>query len=212
MRKKNIIDLIEDSVTYGSGLWSSSKIRAELDAVSLGYSGKADVEVVTEGSNITLSGLQTFNSYTLLDGDRVGVTSQTNPIENGIYIASTGAWVRSTDYDGPTEVKGGTFFFVSSNDNTYARARFIVLGTSQINVGTDAINYSIQEDVSENAFNSLLQSDAAYIHDANGFDWGIEDANSFLFGVDDSGDTSRFLLELETLAWIIMDLTVKVTC
>jgi len=53
--------------------------------------------------NIPLSGL-TIGSYTLTDGDRILVKSQTNPVENGIYNAHSGAWTRSTDFDAPTDV------------------------------------------------------------------------------------------------------------
>jgi len=49
--------------------------------------------------NITLSGLQTIDGYTTLAGDRVLVKNQATAANNGIYLASAGAWTRSLDAD-----------------------------------------------------------------------------------------------------------------
>ena len=67
---------------------------------------KPPVLVVTDAS-ITLFGIQTIKSVTVAEGDRVLVTSQNAGVENGIYIASTVAWARSTDWDANSEVKSG---------------------------------------------------------------------------------------------------------
>lgn len=49
--------------------------------------------------NITLSGLQTIDGYTVVAGDLVLVMSQTTASQNGVYVASAGAWSRSGDAD-----------------------------------------------------------------------------------------------------------------
>ena len=76
-----------------------------VDTVAQGLSPKAAVKCATL-SNITLSGLQTIDGYTTLAGNRVLVKNQTNTPDNGIYIASSGAWTRSTDMDVWAEVPG----------------------------------------------------------------------------------------------------------
>jgi len=48
--------------------------------------------------NITLSGLQTIDTVTLVANDRVLLTDQTSPVENGLWLAQTGAWTRPTDF------------------------------------------------------------------------------------------------------------------
>jgi hypothetical protein len=48
-------------------------------------------------TNITLLGLQTIDGYTTIAGDRVLVKNQSVASQNGIYIASATAWVRSLD-------------------------------------------------------------------------------------------------------------------
>lgn len=48
-------------------------------------------------SNVALSGLLVVDGYTLLANDRVLLTAQTNPVENGIWVAAAGAWTRPDD-------------------------------------------------------------------------------------------------------------------
>jgi hypothetical protein len=76
-----------------------------VDTVAQGLGPKASCQASTTG-NISLTGLQTIDGYTTLAGDRVLVKNQTTSSQNGIYIASTGAWTRSTDMDVWSEVPG----------------------------------------------------------------------------------------------------------
>lgn len=57
---------------------------------------KNSVAVATT-ANIALTGLQTIDGYSVPVGARVLVKNQTTPAENGIYVAATGAWARSSD-------------------------------------------------------------------------------------------------------------------
>jgi hypothetical protein len=45
----------------------------------------------------SLSGLQTISSYTLVAGDRILLTAQTNNLQNGLWVAAAGSWTRPTD-------------------------------------------------------------------------------------------------------------------
>jgi len=86
--------------------------KAQLDSISAGLDPKESVRVATTG-NIDLDAIQTIDGVSLAVGDRVLVKDQTDPIENGIYTVSAGAWPRSEDADGATgEVSGGMFTFV----------------------------------------------------------------------------------------------------
>jgi len=67
-----------------------------VDMFVQGYAIKAECQVATTG-NITLSGLQTIDGYTTLANDRVLVKNQSTSSQNGIYVASSGAWARSSD-------------------------------------------------------------------------------------------------------------------
>lgn len=70
--------------------------KAYVDAVASGLSFKAPALVTTTG-NITLSGLQTIDGVSVPAGARVLVKNQSNPAQNGIYIASSGAWAYASD-------------------------------------------------------------------------------------------------------------------
>ena len=76
-----------------------------VDTVAQGLGPKAACAVGTTVS-ITLSGLQTIDTYTTIAGDRVLVKNQSTSSQNGIYIASASAWTRSSDMDVWSEVSG----------------------------------------------------------------------------------------------------------
>jgi len=133
---------VNDEVASTITLWSSQKITEQLDLIRLGYAGKESCKVTTKGlGNISLSGLQEIHGYTLLAGNRVCVTAQTNQTENGIYNAAAGAWTRATDFDTNPygEVTGGSSTYIEDTDNIYKGCRFTVVGNTVKTVGTDPI-------------------------------------------------------------------------
>lgn len=67
-----------------------------VDSLALGISWKQPVAAATT-ANITLSGAQTIDTVAVVAGDRVLVKNQTADYENGIYVATSGAWSRSPD-------------------------------------------------------------------------------------------------------------------
>lgn len=115
---------------------------------------KDPVRVVTT-TNITLASAapNVYDGVTLALGDRIGVVSQTNQAQNGIYTVTTlgtgvnGVWTRSTDADSSAEVTQGLSFNViegtSGAGSVYllTTANPIVLNTTNLtfiktNVGT----------------------------------------------------------------------------
>lgn len=84
----------------------------------------------------------TVDSVTVVDGDRVLVKNQTNPIENGIWIAHSGAWTRATDMDATDEVLGAQVPVVNGNlnDGTVWMVEWWVPGTHQ--VGSNQITFA----------------------------------------------------------------------
>ena len=87
---------------------------------------------------ITLSGEQTIDGVTT-SADRVLVKNQTSSVDNGIYISDTGAWSRSTDFDGPNDVVEGTLIKVNGGSTTVGF--WYVSTTGSPTPGTDAINF-----------------------------------------------------------------------
>lgn len=96
-------------------------------------------------SNITLSGEQTIDGVAIVTDDRVLVTAQTSSVDNGIYVADTGAWVRSTDMDGTYDIVTGTLIKVNSGTSNSGFWYVSTTGTPVI--GTDAVNFGMASTV-----------------------------------------------------------------
>lgn len=114
-----------------------------VDGIAAGSISKAAVVVATT-EDITLSGLQEIDGYTVEEGDRVLVKDQDDASENGVYIASEDAWERSEDMDGtPTsEVKTGNTVFVTNGDEN-ANTSWIIVSSDPITVGSSNIEWSL---------------------------------------------------------------------
>src|SRR5574337_785177 len=100
---------------------------------------KAPVRVAST-ANLTLSGLQTIDGIAVADKERVLAAGQTNPIDNGIWEASAGAWTRAPDFDGARDVVGGTRV-AAAEGTVYAGREFRVTTTGDITPGTTAISF-----------------------------------------------------------------------
>lgn len=73
--------------------------KSYVDATAQGIDAKQSCVVASTG-NVTLSGAQTVDGFSVNSGDRVLLKNQTAPAENGIWIGNTiGAWSRATDAD-----------------------------------------------------------------------------------------------------------------
>jgi len=102
---------------------------------------KAPCVAATSG-NITLSGLQVIDapfSITVVEGDRILVRLQTNETQNGIYIASTGEWVRSADFNGTKDITSGTYVRVNKGTHT---GLWYINNNDPIVIGTSAITFT----------------------------------------------------------------------
>lgn len=91
------------------------------------------------GTNITLSGEQTIDGIAVVTDDRVLVTAQTSSVNNGIYVADTGAWVRATDMDGTYDIVTGTLVKVNSG-TSYAGFWYVTTTGTPV-IGTDAVDF-----------------------------------------------------------------------
>jgi len=76
----------------------------------------ACILAVLENVDITIGGLLTIQDTTLVAGDRVLLTAQTDRTENGLYVAAAGAWVRADDADTDAEVTAGMAVPISGGD------------------------------------------------------------------------------------------------
>lgn len=85
----------------------ASTFESQISGIESGVAVKAPA-LVASTANLTLSGEQTIDGVAVVSGDRVLVKDQTDPIENGIWTASAGAWSRAPDFDGVRDAVQGT--------------------------------------------------------------------------------------------------------
>lgn len=86
-----------------------------LSGVTEGLAIKAPVRAATT-ANVTLSGEQTIDGVAVTAGDRVLVKDQSTGAQNGIYVVSTGTWLRAADFDSGRDITKGTLVFVTDGN------------------------------------------------------------------------------------------------
>lgn len=109
------------------------------DGLSSSVAIKGPCRVATT-ANITLVGEQTIDGVAVITDDRVLVKNQTTASENGIYIADTGNWRRSKDFNKTKDVKTGTTVVVISG--TVGAGWWQISTTGDITIGTTNIAFA----------------------------------------------------------------------
>lgn len=118
--------------------------KAQLDAYAQGIDFKESVRAATvPGLNIDLStgGLLTIDGVNLEEGDRVLVKDQTDATENGIYVASSGAWKRADDFNSNADVSPGAFCFVEEGEIN-ANTGWVLSTKGTITLGTTELKFT----------------------------------------------------------------------
>ena len=110
-----------------------------VDAAVQGLSFKQTVKAATTiaGGNIALSGTPVIDGYTVVAGDRILVKNQTDPTQNGIYIAAAGAWSRSPDANTGALLEGAYVFV--DNGTINADTSWAQITPLPITIGTTPI-------------------------------------------------------------------------
>ena len=137
--------LVPSTAVFSSGQINATPVgstditnKLYVDSVAAGLSWKAPVAVATT-ANITLSGLQTIDTYTTLAGDRVLVKNQSNAALNGIYIASSGAWAYALDANTWNQYIGAITFV---EYGTQKNGAFYCSAQPGGTLGTTALNWA----------------------------------------------------------------------
>lgn len=94
---------VDPAIVLATRSYVDSSIATELDK----RDAKQSVLAATAGPLAALSGLQTVDGVVLSAGARVLVKDQALGKDNGIYLASAGAWTRATDFDSGLDVTPG---------------------------------------------------------------------------------------------------------
>ena len=93
-------DFITNMITIDGTTTNPTDVatKAYVDSVAaLGIVAHTPALVVST-TDVALSSLQTIDSISLSAGDRVLLVGQTNEIQNGLWVAETGSWMRPTDF------------------------------------------------------------------------------------------------------------------
>lgn len=115
--------------------------KSYADSLRAGLDVKQSVRLATTG-NITLSGNQSIDGVMTVTGDRILVKDQTTASQNGIYVASTGAWSRATDADTNDKVTPGMFCYVEEG-TVNADKQFVLTTNAPITLGTTALTFTM---------------------------------------------------------------------
>ncbi len=144
-------DHFRSNVKYIDGKWQITNdgivwypITTEFDLVQKisNFVYKGRVKLASD-SNIVLSGLFNVDDTILNEDDRVLVFGQENETENGIYLAKTGNWVRTEDFNSPTNIVDNSFVYVSQGI-AYHDTSFILMNeTFPITVGITPIRFDV---------------------------------------------------------------------
>ncbi|TIO26943.1 hypothetical protein [Mesorhizobium sp.] len=118
-----------------------ASIQVEInDGLSSSTAVKGPCSVATT-ANITLSGEQTVDGVAVATSDRVLAKDQTTASENGIWIADTGPWRRSKDFNKTRDIRKGTMVVVAGG--TLGSGLWQITTADPISVGTSNIAFQL---------------------------------------------------------------------
>jgi phage-related tail fiber protein len=119
-------------------------VLTQVQSAQAGIDSKPSVRFATTG-NVTLSGLNTQVGgdwgVAMAEGDSVLVKNQTVASQNGIYLASVGAWTRRADADNGTELNSGTHVVVEEGA-LMATTSWILATPNPINLGSTSLQWN----------------------------------------------------------------------
>jgi hypothetical protein len=115
-----------------------SWVISQVQSAAAGIASKQPVRLIATTNN-ALSGLGAIDSVTPIAGDRVLVTGQTTTTANGVYLAASGAWTRTTsEGPAPGELEAGALWLVTEG-TTNTGTQWRCSNTGVITIGTTAI-------------------------------------------------------------------------
>jgi hypothetical protein len=118
-----------NSTDAATTAYVDSKVQAYVNGLdpkeSVVAASTGNVNLLTVGSNVVIPN---FGNGFIVDGIRVLVKDQSNPLENGIYITSATAWTRAADAIPNSTLGNGSYVMVEAG---------VHKGSGWIYIGTD---------------------------------------------------------------------------
>lgn len=155
----------------GNKVTSLAEPTASTDAATKNYVDNAvtgltwkTAALAASTGNLSLTGLGAVDGITPVDGSRILVKNQTAATDNGIYIAHTGAWTRSTDAATGPELDSAAIFVqqgtINGESGWVQTASNITIGVTPIVwtqfSGSGSYTGGVGIDISGNVISALL--------------------------------------------------------
>jgi len=117
--------------------------KAYVDALAGGGADPKDScrAATTADVDLATGGLLTIDGVALAEEDRVLVLNQTAPEENGIYVAHSGAWVRSVDANTSAKVTAGLYCYVTEG-TTNGDKGYVLTTNDPITLDTTGLTFA----------------------------------------------------------------------
>lgn len=147
-----LLNLTEGATTSVNATQPTELVNYQTaQAILANQSNVKDAALSSTIANVDLAtgGLIVVDGYQTVEGDRILVKAQTDATQNGIYVASSGAWVRSADADEDGEIVEGMSIFVRNDGTHVGHGHIYVMNAGDpIVIGTDAISFVVHHEVS----------------------------------------------------------------
>lgn len=153
-----------------SSNYSSTKLNEDFYSA---LSGDLSLEVLSHNNaafgaqarcatttNVTLSGLQTIDTVSVVADDLVLVKDQTTKSENGVYKAATGAWTRAPGLSVDAEIKSTYGLFVT--EGSVNEHKHYVLQTESGTIDTTDLVFNEVLSTSQNLLAADLNASSNY--------------------------------------------------
>lgn len=123
------------------GITTSVAVKAPVRVASTGqvnFIGSSPVGYQTIDGVLVTDNVTVANAYP----DRVLLKDQADPTQNGIWQASSGAWTRALDFDGPRDAVNGTRVFINEG-TANADNEYILIATNPVVIGTSTLIFQL---------------------------------------------------------------------
>jgi hypothetical protein len=114
--------------------------KAYADSLQSGFIVKAPAKLIVRSDSAALTGLSAIDGVTPVAGDRILVARETPSIDNGIYVAASGAWSRASDMDVSADFKDGVSVFVEQGD-VNADSTWVLITNNPITMNTTPVAF-----------------------------------------------------------------------
>ncbi|MDP2825972.1 MAG: hypothetical protein Q8O52_25190 [Sulfuritalea sp.] len=131
----------DDGITaypYRNTVWRVSSSFTDNGKLALAPNRLGEAVRAVASSNIALANLPILDGVTLVNGDRVLITGQTDSTQNGVYVAGAGAWIRASAESAMSGLAHGVAWKVSEGSSN-KDSLWVALNDPGLTLGSAAL-------------------------------------------------------------------------